>query len=71
MCHGPNSSRNWTPTASKKPTSAADQRAKQALTVLELLDDLRERVGQHYNLALRELLRKQYGDRHDGRRYLG
>lgn len=39
--------------------------AEQALAVLELLDDLRERIVQHYDLALHELLREQYRDTHD------
>ena len=39
--------------------------AEQALAVLELLDDLRERIGQHYDLALHDLLREQYGEPHD------
>lgn len=37
---------------------------EQALAVVELLDDLRERIGQHYGLALHNLLREQYGQTH-------
>ncbi|MGF6919927.1 hypothetical protein [Paraburkholderia sp. 40] len=33
--------------------------ADQALAVVELLDDLRERICRHYQLALHELLREQ------------
>jgi hypothetical protein len=33
--------------------------ADQALAVLELLDDLRERICTHYQLALHELQRQQ------------
>ncbi|WP_328807177.1 hypothetical protein [Paraburkholderia elongata] len=33
--------------------------ADQALTVVELLDDLRERICTHYQLALHELQREQ------------
>ena len=36
---------NWTP--------------EQAMAVWELLDDLRDRVGTHYGLALQKLLREQ------------
>ncbi len=37
---------NWTP--------------EQALAVVELLDDLRERICAHYAVPLHELLREQY-----------
>jgi hypothetical protein len=33
--------------------------AEQALAVVELLDDLRERICAHYQVALHELLREQ------------
>ena len=36
---------NWTP--------------EQAMAVWELLDDLRDRVGTHYGLALQKLMRDQ------------
>ena len=36
---------NWTP--------------EQALAAWELLDDLRDRVGTHYGLALQKLMREQ------------
>ena len=38
---------------------------EQALAVVELLDDLRARLVQHYGLALHTLLREHYGDTHD------
>ena len=38
---------------------------EQALAVIELLDDLRERLWQHYQLALHELIREQYGEASD------
>ncbi len=38
---------------------------EQALAVIELLDDLRERLWQHYDIALHELIREQYGDAPD------
>jgi hypothetical protein len=36
-----------------------DWSADQALAVVELIDDLRERIVAHYQLALNELLREQ------------
>lgn len=36
---------NWTP--------------EQALAVWELLDDLRDRIGAHYGLAMQNLMREQ------------
>jgi hypothetical protein len=36
-----------------------DWSANQALAVVELLDDLRERICTHYQVALHELLREQ------------
>lgn len=36
-----------------------DWSPEQALAVVELLDDLREMVWNHYQLALQELLREQ------------
>ena len=33
---------------------------EQALAVLELLDDLRDRVWTHYGLAIQNLLREQH-----------
>jgi hypothetical protein len=36
-----------------------DWSAEQALAVVELLDDLRERICAHYQVALHELLREQ------------
>lgn len=35
---------------------------EQALAVIELLDDLRERLWQHYALALHEIIREQYAE---------
>ena len=41
---------------------------EQAQAVLELLDDLRERIAAHYQLCLIELYRQQHtpGDAHSG-----
>lgn len=36
-----------------------DWSAEQALAVVELLDDLRERIVTHYQIELNELLREQ------------
>lgn len=36
--------------------------AEQALAVIELLDDLRECIWQHYEIPLHEIFREQYGD---------
>ena len=38
--------------------------AEQALAVIELLDDLREVIWQHYQFPLQELLREQHCSRH-------
>lgn len=38
---------------------------EQALAVVELLDVLRERIWQHYQLALHEIIREQYGEASD------
>lgn len=38
---------------------------EQALAVIELLDDLRERLWQHYDIALHEIIREQRGDAPD------
>jgi len=37
----------------------ADWTPEQAQAVIELLDDLRERIGSHYQLPLHELYRQQ------------
>jgi hypothetical protein len=34
---------------------------EQAMAVVELLDDLRERIWEHYQLQLIDLYREQYG----------
>jgi hypothetical protein len=39
----------------------ADWTPEQALTVVELLDDLRDRIWAHYDLALLDLLRQERG----------
>ncbi len=39
--------KNWTP--------------EQALAVLELLDDLRERIFNHYQMPIQELLKEERG----------
>ncbi len=39
---------------------------EQAQAVIELLDDLRERIAEHYQLQLIELYREQYGSRPAG-----
>jgi hypothetical protein len=41
--------------------------AEQALAVVELLDDLRERICAHYQVALHELLREQFAPPGDSR----
>jgi len=38
---------------------SADWTAEQALAVVELLDDLRDRIWSHYHLQLSELYRQQ------------
>lgn len=38
---------------------------EQALAVVELLDDLRERIWQHYDIALHQIIREQYSDATD------
>lgn len=43
---------NWTP--------------EQALAVFELLDDLRERIWEHYRLPLTNLIREQRGPTSNG-----
>lgn len=37
-----------------------DWSPEQALAVVELLDDLRERIWAHYQIPLHELIRKKY-----------
>ncbi|NMG56705.1 hypothetical protein [Aromatoleum aromaticum] len=38
---------------------------EQALAVVELLDDLRERIWAHYQIPLHELMREEYAPTHD------
>ena len=38
-----------------------DWTPEQALAVVELLDDLRERIWAHYQIPLHDLVREQYG----------
>jgi hypothetical protein len=42
-----------------------DWTPEQALAVVELLDDLRERIWAHYQIPLHDLVREQYGPTHD------
>ena len=40
---------------------ACDWTPEQALAVVELLDDLRDRILRHYQLPIRELMREERG----------
>lgn len=42
-----------------------DWSAEQALAVVELIDDLRERICAHYQIPLQELLREQRASTHE------
>ena len=42
-----------------------DWTPEQALAVVELLDDLRERIWAHYQIPLHDLVREQYGPTRD------